>query len=525
MDIAIKNSIHLNTISSFNRWNIYEQDVEEPIFSINTEEQPSYTSVLLQEELDQAIAEFDDASTTLQNRLDLEELQRQTDPFYPMIKKRSNIKYVGEYYELLDLDTKLNLISEKDVVLTFDPKYLQYLYEKNCFTILILLEGKGAKDKSQNNEDEKYYDGLSSISSQPDRVERISFLKELPKTTLRPNLRQRWAIFDKLSDENFLKTTKTNVRPEAKLPADLIIHVEETFGRLVDEGNGIYFDRENPFYDKTFFDPVIKGLAYLKPGGKFILKLSSFSTRFLADICYLYKYLFYKICISKPVTTNPISQEFYLVAIGFNIQRYQTIRNKLDQLLIEIDKLDNDEEFALRSFITNTSIVGKIIGKQYDFGLDEQKIIETNRQSASLRPLIPVPQPFQSIGNIGLQPNIFNLQPKEEEGEEIEDEEDRYDVAEIDLAAQKLNYRSLNFIDWLYEINDQIALWIYMNIKTLSRTVDDRLTGFNDGHPFFIYDSVQYRESLGLLGRTTFKSIPTFTVSDEIVENLPEEPE
>jgi len=559
MDSAIASSIYLNTLEPFSQWNIYTQDVAKPTFNLNSEEQASYISIVPQEELNQAIDEFYLKSSSLQNTVELNQLKLVTDPFYNFLKKRSEIKYVREYYDLLTLDSQLQFFSEKSVVLTFDPRYLQFLYERNCYIILILLDGQGSSDASVNDEDEKYYDALNGVSSKgdrPDRFERIEFTSVF-------DLDERWSVLNKLSDEKYLKSIKSNV--EAKLPADIIIHVEETYGRTVDkEGQGVYLDPSKPKYNKAFFDPCIHGLTYLKQGGKFILKVSSFSTRLITDICYLYKYLFKQLCISKPVSTDATSTVFYIVAIDFDLSLYTDIKVELDQLLRDVEVVNEDmtsrgEVFNLTSFVVDPDFEGKVVGKQYDFALEEpdEQYRSDIDQSISTRPFITVPiqgknqpknqvsilqQPsqFQTISSItGVAPPInyyvpppqtqLKLQPKREDRKKVSDEEasDPYDVSEIDLKQEEhvIGYKSLNFTDWIYGVNDQIALWCYINIKTLSRTLDELNAGFNDGHPFFIYDQVSYRQSLGFLGRTTLKTLPAFETSDEIVDSLPVETE
>lgn len=89
-------------------------------------------------------------------------------------------------------------------------------------------------------------------------------------------------------------------------------------------------------------------------------------------------------------------------------------------------------------------------------------------------------------------------------------------------------FEDKNFYKWMLDTNNDIGVWMFINISALAEAMNDRRFGFREGHPFFLYDYVSYREQLGFPGRETLKLLPDAEYSDklevakEVQQSLPE---
>ena len=158
MDSAVDSAIgSTNGIIAFRKWNENTSDVDLPIFEISSDDMPSMISTSIQVELKNAIKELEELTKDISQDPLFKYLEKSIDPFWNSIGKRSTGKYVREYYDILELDKQLNLLNFKDVVLTFSPRFAQYLSEKDCYIMNLFLGATGITDKSKENEDEKFW--------------------------------------------------------------------------------------------------------------------------------------------------------------------------------------------------------------------------------------------------------------------------------------------------------------------------------------------------------------------------------
>lgn len=95
------------------------------------------------------------------------------------------------------------------------------------------------------------------------------------------------------------------------------------------------------------------------------------------------------------------------------------------------------------------------------------------------------------------------------------------DMSKADIEIHSLVRNlddSASFVNWITNMNDRIGFWTYSNILSLYAFLEDRALGFGEGHPTLILDQSQYRESIGLIGRTTLQSVPEFETFDTLAE-------
>ena len=449
MDSAVDSSIgSTNGTFPFRKWNINRFDVTYPDLELDYNGMPSMMSTTIQLELENAFNELKSVTEDISKDPIFQHLNLSIDPFWNAISKRSQYKYARDYYDISEIDKQLGLIEKNDVVMSFSPLFTQYLSEKECFIVAIFLGATGINDSSLENEDEKYWNFLS----QNTKIKGLNY-----KLSTAQTFENRWTDIE-----------RTLTKYQNKV--DLLINVENYKGRLQINGHGLDFDLEVPFYDLTFFEPLIRGLNSLKSGGKSLIQFSSFASKLEADICYLYKYLFKEIAIVKPSTSNPVLYTHYLIAKGFNVNRYLKLKPELDNLLNLLNEESQDKIINLTSFLTNLDLEDKYVG-------DESKF---------------------KINSLGIS-SISDLGSEEEH------------VGEVELTKSK------NFQVWIFDINNQMAIWIYNNIKAFSQAKLDFENGYFEGRPIFNFDDASYRKSIGLLGRTTYEMLPDFETSDEFV--------
>lgn len=448
MDSAVDSAIgSTNGIIAFRKWNENTSDVDLPIFEISSDDMPSMISTSIQVELKNAIKELEELTKDISQDPLFKYLEKSIDPFWNSIGKRSTGKYVREYYDILELDKQLNILNFKDVVLTFSPRFAQYLSEKDCYIMNLFLGATGITDKSKENEDEKFWNFIS----QNTKIEGLEY-----KSTTLDSYSDRWENIEKVL---------SSYNPKA----DLLINVEDYRGRL-DIGN---YNIELQFYDLTFVEPLLRGLNSLKDGGKALIQFSSLGRKIEADICYLYKYLFSTIAIIKPSTSSPTEYTHYLVANGFKINRYTKLKPEIDKILSKLNDISKEEIVDFTSLIENLDFEDTYAGDENDYQLE--KI---------------------SISKIGVL------------GEETEEN----DVGEIQLGKSK------NFFSWIFDINNQIAIWVYSNVKAFSQAKIDFQNGYLESHSIFNFDDAVYRKALGLLGRTTYEALPKFDTKEIPIE-------
>lgn len=468
MDSSIDSALAGNNINPARKWNIFSQDVPKPILGFRYETFAGELESLVLPALQTAILEASDELLSLHARAEvIKESINSIDCLNGVLKK-SDYTYTPEYYDLKIIDSQLDIIPEGAVCLSFYPQCREYLVEKKCDITMVLIGSNIIetsdrssletikKEAALNNPDDLFY--LAAVGSRAlDRLIVPSFGFD--------DLNSRWRMLDdfflagsSLSDTSTLIGNGTNYKNVASVgkQVDIIIHQESYFGK----NPGEELEMEKSFtYDYLFFEPAIRGLNLLKDGGTVILKLSSYGTRFIADLIYLYKYLFREVILMKPSSSNPISQEYYLVATNYQKDRYldASIGTKLNNLLTLLwNNFKQAPTSVIRSFVTN---------------LDNIPI------SLSLRP---------SLGL--LQTNNKVLLPS------------------ADIT---------NFIEWLVQMNKQIGFLVLTNIKYTTQALQDSILGFLGGHSPLALDHVSFREALGYHGRMTLYSLPEFETLDE----------
>lgn len=338
--------------------------------------------------------------------------------------KKSHYLFTEEYYDIRTLDLELGLIPRRSRVLLFAPRCRQYFIEKECEITVALVGSKlvkagdgiklGRRDKKANPPNDRFYVGAVK-NQHRDEIVAMSLAAA--------NVTERWSALDKQL---------------LNKPVSVIVHEEESYGRTgrhqVHESN----------YDPAFLEPAVRSLFHLDNGGVMILNATFLGTRLIADLVYLYKYLFAKVSIIKPASSSPVSQNHYVVASGFNRFRYFSFHDKTKGK----HRLDTMLDVLFTKATTG-------ILRLYSFTKD--------LTAASIRQLPMQPVPDLSV----VPPPVLNLTA------------------------------------WLISINDQIGLWLYANILALTAALEDKGCGFIDGHPIFVIDHAGYRSSLGYVGRLT----------------------
>lgn len=334
MDITVVNASSEGPLAEFPFQNTLTSDVDPPKFFLlytpQAEQVRSFLSQSLYKELDDT---YHDLEAAAGSRI-LRELSQAVSPINGILKT-STLKYTPDYHDMKLLDVSLNLIPVGSQVLLFTPYSRQLFVEKGCLINMILLgssleiltNGTLRLASGTNTPDEIFY--LDVVDRQLiDNFVPLQFLPPL----------EYLEADRKVLDDYF----NTNDRKVA-----VIVHEEDSYGRT-----GLNHVKDF-VYDTQFYEAAIGGLSYLAPGGTMILKAVSLGSRALADLIYLYKYLFGSVSIVKPSTSHVLSQEHYIIAQGFNIEGFNTQRVTLYKFLNRLATDSGKARVTLWSFISN----------------------------------------------------------------------------------------------------------------------------------------------------------------------------
>lgn len=409
MDSSVDSSIGINGILPIRKENCNTSSVSKPIFDVVQDETPAIFSKTLRESLDISMGVL---SQELMGFETINNLDKSSDPFWYAIHKRSEFKFNRDYYDFKALNLQMDILKEGDTILSFSPMPIQYFEEFKAKLILVFIGTELEDEHSIGTPDVIFYEQLAR------NLDTIRVWNNLEYSLLS----ERWDEFEKLHIDNDNKNLLES------LPVDLIFTVESVIGRGIRD-NGERFGR----YDHEFLETAIHSLNYLKENGTIIVKANSLGSRYIADLIYLYKYLFNEVCVCKTSTSNQISNDHYIIAKGFKKKHHIQILVSLEDLLnTAFLNLEDNEDFTLFSFIKNT----------------------------------------------------------------IDD---------------------INFYEWLKNINNKIILHLHINILALKLSIDNSTEGYEFGRPYYLYDYVSYRESLGFIGRQTLSSLPKAEYSDETI--------
>jgi hypothetical protein len=334
MDSTVENAASEGPLTEFPAQNTLTSDVEVPKFFLLYTPQPeqvrSFLSQSRYKELDDTYHDLEGAAGS---RI-LREVSQAINPSNGIIKT-STLKYTPDYHDLKLVDASLNLIPVGAQVLLFTPYSRQLFVEKNCLINMILLgsnveiltNGTLRLASGGNTPHEVFY--LDAVNRQlVDNFVPLQFLPPLEYLEA-----DRKVLDDYFQD------------PQRKVA--VIVHEEDSYGRT-----GVNHVKDF-VYDTQFYEAAIGGLSYLAPGGTMILKAVSLGSRALADLIYLYKYLFGSLSIVKPSTSHVLSQEHYIIARGFNVERFTQQRVTLYKFLNRLASDSGKARVTLWSFISN----------------------------------------------------------------------------------------------------------------------------------------------------------------------------
>ena len=340
MDSAVDSSLVPTNIIPFREWNSNTQSVPPPEFELvygAPEENQTYT--FMDESLQSKITEINDIirNDNVSSSL-LSKYVKKLNPVYNSVK-RSEFKFTEEYYNILTIDKQLGIIKENSKCLLFSPDAREYFAEKKCLTRIVIgkssIISSGGKiyvnqaEKSKIIPDDNFY--VASVNHQPRETEPI-FMPSFESD----DLDERWRFISKAFND-----------PSAK--NDFILVTQDPYGRT-----GRYFDPELE-YDNIFFESMFMSFNYLTERGNMVVKMMSYGSKLSAEIAYILKHLFYKIAIIKPSSSNPVSNDYYLVAMNFIPKNYYSIRDKLNNVLrYAYDNfIDGNNRLPLYSIISN----------------------------------------------------------------------------------------------------------------------------------------------------------------------------
>lgn len=325
MDPLGDSALSVNPISNVREWNTYSLKVDTPIIGTDFTDKPSVISEVTQNSLEKLSYNVIPSNREVS---DINQLNNSIDPFWNAIKKRSKYKYSREYYDIKIIDTLFDVVSNSKIV-AFTPAYNQYFDEKQL-TVKNVLINMSDEELTSTYDDEL----LNSIGGGSN----ISVIYE-----------EFWN-FDSIHD----RWEKVNNLGKF----DLLVHVENSSGR---DG---YESKTKPYpYDSDFLEPCTKGLNLLNDNGNSIIQIESYGSRYIADLIYLYAYLFDSVSVIKPSSTNPISHRHYVIGKSFNRNKYDEIKDKLDILLIKLfsysvqnvnNAYNRSKQIFNGSFIENT---------------------------------------------------------------------------------------------------------------------------------------------------------------------------
>jgi hypothetical protein len=248
----------------------------------------------------------------------------------------SEFKYTREYFDLKDLDSALGIVPKTRPVLLFTPRAREYCAESGCPIHIVIFRSNifaagntlqmAVQDQNAQIPDDVFY--LGAVKHR--RVDEFLTLAFNNMT-----LAERWKQFDAHFRER---------------KVDLMVAEEDPIGRT-----GTHLIRDF-FFDAIFIESIFRGLHALSQGGTALIKFSSLGSRLVADLIYIYAYVFDKITIMKPSTSNAVSQEHYLVAQGFQPSKYFQLN--MDNLLDYLFRAQQDHQrrrvdFAVHALLGN----------------------------------------------------------------------------------------------------------------------------------------------------------------------------
>lgn len=338
MDAHLDSALTSGPLRPPREWNSYRGVVEQPRFnpryraSYPGEPGDSFLSPGVQEEL---TVIFENVEATGARSDVVRTSISDIDPTSGVLNS-SKFKYTREYADLKALDSALGIVPKTKPVLLFTPRARQYFAESSCpihiviFRSNIFAAGNSlqmtVQDQSSQVPDDEFY--LGAVKQQ--RVDEF-----LTLAFNNVGLNERWKQFD------------AHFREQKAL---LLVAEEDTFGRT-----GQHLVKDS-FYDTVFVESLFRGLHGLAAGGSALIKFSSLGSRLVADFIYVYTYVFEKITIVKPATSNPVSQEHYLVAQGFQPPKYFQLG--MDNLLDHLFRQQQDYQrrrvdFTVHSILSN----------------------------------------------------------------------------------------------------------------------------------------------------------------------------
>lgn len=370
MDVFIANSIDYSDENSI-KWFNYK--IEEPRFAESEEASEPFYSREGSKKIELLL---DKLNETVKTIISPEVTLKSIDPFYNALPHIESYKYNRDYYSLKTLDKQANIFSENSSVLCLIPSCFHYFKDLNISEVLHVIFQTNKSDMES-----KYY-SYAERNKYP-------------------------GLYSEGEDLNTILDYKFDESNEFDQGYDVII-----IGQTVVEK-----------FDKLFHLSFLNTLDSLRDETScLIIKFISLGNRYNVDVVYLCKYLFEEIYIVKPASSNPISQEHWLVCKGYISDNYDTdsIVSHLESVL----ELDN-----VSSFIDN-----------------------------SLNDVV--------------------------------------------------------FAEWLMGIYNDVSKWIYVNTTSFINGLEDKHSGYDTGHPYFLFDHVKYLEQLGYPGRITSQIIPKIIKSD-----------
>lgn len=321
MDSSIESAIGSNVLTPYREKNKYAQTVGSPSFQL--QQIPVKPELYVETRLASTIEDLsvDFASEPLGAAVKDEIIKSVNSTTQAL--QTSEYKYTSDYYDLKTLDLQLDLVARNSRVLTFSPRVREYFVERECKLTVALFDSK--------------------ISSKDDRltlskVDKPSLHDQFYMSTTKGILSDDLV---KLSFE-YENSLEERFEPFKGSQYDLIFHEESSYQRT---GN---INARDYSYDPSFFEPALKSLGNLASGGTMIIKLESFGFRLIADLVYLYKFVFQEVTMCKPATSNACSLEHYLVGIGFNSTSYKMLVQNIDAVLSAVQS-----ESRLYSFLSN----------------------------------------------------------------------------------------------------------------------------------------------------------------------------
>lgn len=457
MDITVINSVFDGSIAEFQDKNTFTAEVEAPKFFLLYKAQPeavrSYVSQPVFKGLDDMYRELE----TVTNSRVLREVSEATHPADGILKT-SKLKYTEDYHDLKILNASLNLVQPNSQVLLFTPYAREFFVEKGCFINMILMgssieivtNGSLKLGRVDNTPQDTFYSG--AVNNQlVDNFVPLGFPSQL----------EYLQADRKILDDYF---------QDPKRKVSFILHTEDTYTRTGD------YHIKDFVYDTHFYEAAIGSLRYLAEGGTMALKAVSLGSRVLADLLYLYKSMFASVSVVKTSTSHILSQEHYMIAKGFRVNKFipqqETLLKLLNRLATDSSKAsisvwsfssnlnDANSEFSRWLLATNDRIGSWIVLNS----------IATRKALDDRVAGFPVPTPLaildhvkfrESIGEVGRINNLLPVPGKI--SDEIKDEE--ADAAEQQrlTSTGQIQTETVKLQQVSIRLNRNFALYLALN--------------------------------------------------------------